>query len=325
MTNISILVAVYNGERYLRQCLDSILEQTMKDLQVICVDDASMDHSLDILREYAAKDSRVQVLSLETNVGVAAARNRGLRLATGKYVCFVDCDDWIAPNAMEEIGKVFSSYPQTDCVLFDLYLSDERGSWPYPMVAFEVMTGKEAFEKSLAWEIHGVYAVRTSLHKAYPYEVAMGTYGDEITTRIHYIHSRNVRTSRAKYYYRQHLQSITHAISVSRFDILLANQWLKLFLLKENVGHDVLRQHENLTWLNIIGMCKLYYHHRKHFSSKECHHALSLVKQAWANIEPRLLRRSIKWKFGYIPFHHSWFLFRLQEEMYFTLRRILRR
>lgn len=63
MTNISILVAVYNGERYLRQCLDSILEQTMKDLQVICVDDASMDHSLDILREYAAKDSRVQVLS----------------------------------------------------------------------------------------------------------------------------------------------------------------------------------------------------------------------------------------------------------------------
>lgn len=325
MTNISILVAVYNGERYLRQCLDSILEQTMKDLQVICVDDASTDHSLDILREYAAKDSRVQVLSLETKVGVAAARNRGLRLATGKYVCFVDCDDWIAPNAMEEIGKVFSSYPQTDCVLFDLYLSDERGSWPYPMVAFEVMTGKEAFEKSLAWEIHGVYAVRTSLHKAYPYEVAMGTYGDEITTRIHYIHSRDVRTSRAKYYYRQHLQSVTHAISISRFDILLADQWLKHFLLKENVGHDVLRQHENLTWLNVIGMYKLYYYHRKHFSSKECHHALSLVKQAWASIEPGLLRRAIKRKFGYIPFHHSWFLFRLQEEMYFTLRRILRR
>ena len=325
MTNISILVAVYNGERYLRQCLDSILEQTMKDLQVICVDDASTDHSLDILREYAAKDSRVQVLSLEANVGVAAARNRGLRLATGKYVCFVDCDDWIAPNAMQEICEVFSSHPQTDCVLFDLYLSDERGSWPYPMRAFEVMTGKEAFEKSLAWEIHGVYAVRTSLHKAYPYEMTAHVYSDENATRVHYLRSREVRTSRAKYYYRQHLQSITHAISVSRFDILLANQWLKLFLLKEDVGHDVLRQHENLTWLNIIGMYKLYYHHRKHFSSKECHHALSLVKQAWANIEPRLLRRSIKWKFGYIPFHHSWFLFRLQEEMYFTLRHILRR
>lgn len=55
MTNISILVAVYNGERYLRQCLDSILEQTMKDLQVICVDDASMDHSLDILRNMPLK------------------------------------------------------------------------------------------------------------------------------------------------------------------------------------------------------------------------------------------------------------------------------
>ena len=150
MTNISILVAVYNGERYLRQCLDSILEQTMKDLQVIC-----------ILREYAAKDSRVQVLSLEANVGVAAARNRGLRLATGKYVCFVDCDDWIAPNAMQEICEVFSSHPQTDCVLFDLYLSDERGSWPYPMVAFEVMTGKEAFEKSLAWEIHNPWSIRS--------------------------------------------------------------------------------------------------------------------------------------------------------------------
>lgn len=148
MINISILVAVYNGERYLRQCLDSILEQTMKDLQVICVDDASTDHSLDILREYAATDSRVQVLSLETNVGVTAARNRGLRLATGKYVCFVDSDDWIAPNSMQEICEVFSSHPQTDCVLFDLYLLDERGSWPYPMRAFEVMTGKDAFEKT---------------------------------------------------------------------------------------------------------------------------------------------------------------------------------
>ena len=90
---VSIVLPVYNMEKYLRECLDSIINQTMTDIEVICVNDASTDSSLDILREYAAKDSRVIIIDSETNNGLGGARNLGLPHATGKYLIYLDSDD----------------------------------------------------------------------------------------------------------------------------------------------------------------------------------------------------------------------------------------
>jgi len=93
MPKVSIVIPVYNVEAYLRQCLDSVLGQTLRDVEIICVDDGSTDGSAEILREYAAKDGRVKVLLHEhTNAG--AARNAGMDAATGEYLGFVDSDDW---------------------------------------------------------------------------------------------------------------------------------------------------------------------------------------------------------------------------------------
>ena len=85
MPKVSILIAVYNAEKYLCQCMDSLLGQSLPDIQVICVDDASTDNSLKILNDYAQKDDRVEVISLLENVGQAKARNEGLRRA--RRVC----------------------------------------------------------------------------------------------------------------------------------------------------------------------------------------------------------------------------------------------
>jgi len=97
---ISVIVPVYNTEAYLGACLDSLLNQTYRSIEVICVDDGSTDGSPRILQQYAEKDPRVKVLT-QPNMGQGTARNQGLRQAGGKYVYFMDSDDLLAPNALQ--------------------------------------------------------------------------------------------------------------------------------------------------------------------------------------------------------------------------------
>ncbi|WP_458449492.1 glycosyltransferase family 2 protein [Fibrobacter sp.] len=102
MPQISVIVAVYAAEKYMRRCLDSLLCQTFRNFEVILVDDGSKDQSGKICDEYAKKDSRVRVIHKE-NGGVASARQCGLDNATGDYVIHVDPDDWVEPTMLEEM------------------------------------------------------------------------------------------------------------------------------------------------------------------------------------------------------------------------------
>lgn len=97
---ISIVIPVYNVERYLRHCLDSVVQQVYTDIQVVCVDDGSTDNCLAILKEYAARDSRVSIVS-QANQGLSGARNTGLEHATGEYIMFLDADDWLDIDTCE--------------------------------------------------------------------------------------------------------------------------------------------------------------------------------------------------------------------------------
>lgn len=94
MAKVSVIIPVYNVEPYLKQCMDSVVGQTLKDIEIICVDDGSTDGSLDILKEYATEDSRIQIIE-QKNAGAGAARNNGMRHATGKYLSFLDSDDFL--------------------------------------------------------------------------------------------------------------------------------------------------------------------------------------------------------------------------------------
>ena len=100
---ISVIVPVYNVEKYLPQCLDSILASTFKDIEVILVDDCGADNSRAICDEYAAKDKRVRVIANSHNMGVSAARNNGLAHAHGKYISFIDSDDYVDATMYEKL------------------------------------------------------------------------------------------------------------------------------------------------------------------------------------------------------------------------------
>ena len=97
---VSVIVPVYNTFRYLEQCLNSILNQTLKEFEVICVNDGSTDDSAKILEKYSQKDKRIVVINQE-NAGASAARNAGLDCAKGRYIAFVDSDDYIKKNFLE--------------------------------------------------------------------------------------------------------------------------------------------------------------------------------------------------------------------------------
>jgi len=102
MVRVSIIVPVYNVEKYLRRCLDSLVKQTLKDIEIICINDGSTDMSEQILDEYALQDNRIIVLKQEQS-GQSAARNRGIETACGEYIGFVDSDDWVDKDFFEKL------------------------------------------------------------------------------------------------------------------------------------------------------------------------------------------------------------------------------
>ena len=105
MSKISVLIPVYNVEAYLKECLESVISQTEKDIEIICVEDASTDHSLEILKKYQKKDPRIQLICHETNQGTCKARKDAVLAAAGEYLMFVDSDDYLALNACEELYR----------------------------------------------------------------------------------------------------------------------------------------------------------------------------------------------------------------------------
>ena len=104
MTEISIIIPVYNAEKYISKCLEALITQTFKDIEILCIDDGSKDNSLKILNQYASKDERIKVFT-QANSGPAAARNKGLEAASGKYLMFCDSDDWYEPDMCEQMRK----------------------------------------------------------------------------------------------------------------------------------------------------------------------------------------------------------------------------
>jgi len=102
---VSIIIPVYNGEKWLSRCLRSLVNQTLKEIQIICVNDCSTDNSLAVLQQYAKKDKRIVIKNLKKNGGESVARNNGLKMAKGEYMAFVDQDDYVDLNFYEKLYK----------------------------------------------------------------------------------------------------------------------------------------------------------------------------------------------------------------------------
>lgn len=124
----SIIVPVYNKEKYLKRCLESLKCQTFKDFEVILVDDKSQDNSVEIIYSYVRSDSRFSIIHNETNMGVSLARNIGMNASVGQWLLFVDADDYLTENALSEIQEVILNNDKLEAVLFNGDFVDNGGN-----------------------------------------------------------------------------------------------------------------------------------------------------------------------------------------------------
>lgn len=145
---ISVIIPVYNVEEYLHVCINSVLKQTYQDFEIICIDDASTDSSLDILEYFAKKDSRVKVIKNEENKGLGPSRNRGMEVAKGKYILFLDSDDWYSFDTLEILFNE-AEKNNLDVLMFKniVYYQEPQnfGFEPYYEMAFMNRFNKKVF------------------------------------------------------------------------------------------------------------------------------------------------------------------------------------
>lgn len=147
---ISIIIPVYNAEHFLERCLDSVLLQTLTDIEVICIDDCSQDNSFNILQQYAQKDNRLKCFCNEINIGQGLTRNKGLDIASGEYIAFVDSDDWIEPD-MYEVLYSKSEIQKFDLICCNLIYDFPDGTSEYPkMPSIEFISRDFLIEESIA-------------------------------------------------------------------------------------------------------------------------------------------------------------------------------
>lgn len=256
---ISITIPVYNSEPYLEKCLDSIMGQTYKKLEIICVDDDSTDNSLVILKKYAAIDDRIKVIH-KKNEGVSIARNTGLENANGDYVLFVDSDDWIESTTCEIALKNLVEQ-NTDLVIWT-YIRERKGeSKEKEIFDTDLVFTEEEVQKKLHRRMIGVIdeelaypenadALCTVWGKLYKrsiisqynikfYDIReIGTYEDGLFNLVYLQYVKKaVFLNKYLYNYRR-----TNDISITEsYDENLVQKWDKLFeLMNQYIVHNEL-------------------------------------------------------------------------------------
>lgn len=128
-TKLSVIIPIYNCEKYIKECLESVCEQQMKEIQIICIDDCSQDTSLQEIQKVARKYNFVEIYENKKNIGLGATRNKGIQYALGKYVMFLDADDYIEKDILDKV-ILSAEEKDVDILLFDMLMFLDGGDEP---------------------------------------------------------------------------------------------------------------------------------------------------------------------------------------------------
>ncbi len=216
----SIIIPVYNAEAYLKECLESILVQDFQDWEVILVDDASSDKSVDIANVFSQKDHRIKLFTSEKNSGRAyIPRMKAARLASGKYIVTIDADDKVSPDLLSKLYNAIA-FNDADLVIPEMWKWDISGmDKSLPIESFDktkIWEGRDLVGHTLCgWDIPMCgFAIRPEIYKDADQKLTeedkASIFSDELLSRWLLFMCRKVAMCNARYYYRQHSASITH-------------------------------------------------------------------------------------------------------------------
>lgn len=244
MPKVSVIVPVYNAGKYLQECLDSILNQTLSDLELILVDDGSTDSSSELCDQFAGRDMRVQCIH-QANKGAAIARNHGLNIAQGEYITFVDSDDWIDADMYKQMVDTAEAN-NCDLVICDCLKESNSGSQLYThdlpsgfydrermySVYFPQLLMPDTMEYPVTIS-NCLLLIRkeviTTNHLTFPEGMQFSEdllFGSEVG---YFAQSMTYLKEYAPYHYRQNPDSVTHAIKKDKWP-LLRELWCRISL-----------------------------------------------------------------------------------------------
>ncbi|TRX46753.1 glycosyltransferase family 2 protein [Bacteroides sp. HF-5092] len=262
---VTVLMPIYNAEKYVCNAIDSLLCQTSKNWKLICVDDGSSDSSAQIVEEYCQKDSRIFLLK-QTNAGPAVARARAIEKVDTEYVSILDSDDAYAPDYVELMLKraaetnADSIVPNVEFYCANMVNLPRLFEKRNLTEMMEIEDGRTAFSMTIPWRLHGWQMIRTSLVKQY-YTVETASYSkfnsDEYITRLLYLKSNKTVMCAAIYKYRITPDSITRKPSIKKFDYLLTLDKVLTLCIAEHIDDCVILNVYNDYYLTLIKMWKL--------------------------------------------------------------------
>lgn len=297
MMNVSILMAVYNSEKWLQKAIDSVLTQSYEDWELICMDDGSMDSSLQILQRNAAQDDRIRVYSYSHCGSHAVYLNRGAKLAKGEFLFPLDSDDWISSDLLSQLlQRQYAT--NADFVIPDMCRIDEEGKELSCIKGCLgdrdiVISGRQAVIYSLDWSIHTLGLMRKVIALAHPYEE--DGYCVEVTSRQRLLACKEVAFSNGVYYYLQNTQSITKRLGVRKFYYVVIDMKILQFLHQNGFDSEIESSYYVASLRRLIATQILYYQRGKElsFNDRMCvksyldtsyHYAISRT-DLWSSIK----------------------------------------
>ena len=245
LISVSVIIAVYNDGKNISRCLDSLINQTLKNIQILCVNDASTDNTLEILNKYAEKDSRIVIINNAINGGIPSkARNKALEYVEGQYIALIDSDDYVSKDYLEQAYEIAIDTGANIVVNKEVASTDEEpftvpDEWKTILQGDfkkgSILSSKEALIACLdGCKVHPRCLYKFTLLSNYKFDED-GIYGDEFS--YHYLYSicKTVSFADGIYYYYKNESSITHQRDDRKFDYIDRQLKVKDLMKKNDV------------------------------------------------------------------------------------------
>ena len=240
---ISVILSAYNEEKFIEKAIESVINQTLEDIEILIFNDGSTDNTLNIINSYAKNDSRIKVINQE-NIGLGASRNKGIKMATGEYLTFLDGDDWFTEDAFE-LSYNEAKAKDTDMTMYQMINYDDETGRAYENDWFNLNDLDESFDdivfgpektKDFLFDLsvsacQKIY--RTSFLRSIDATFPEGIYFEDMPFFFYvYLKAERISIIRKHFYYRRkHNSSITHVVDASYLDTIPAGcELMKRFI-----------------------------------------------------------------------------------------------
>ena len=271
---VSIIITAYNVEKYIQQTVESCINQTFNDIEIIIVEDCSTDSTLSIINELMSKDGRIRLIKNKVNSGAGQSRRNGLENAQGEYFLLLDGDDWIEPNFIKEL---YNTAKTTDADIVSGGIKVLRENGAYDITSYG-NTITEGYDKVIKfWGERVVFMnnklIRTSLHNKVPYCTRRFVEDTPVIIPMLYLANKVVYIDNTGYNYRMQENSLTHQATPLKWAIyraLCAIDLIEFFEENDKEMLKILNMGSNLTsQINIIKKCKPKIEDLKEYISKK--------------------------------------------------------